>query len=49
MCTVVQCSATLADDANLFVVVDPDGKIPDCHPGTNRSAGSLLVCPPPIS
>jgi hypothetical protein len=45
----VQCNATIDSDSNIFVVVDPDNDIADCHPATNRSAGSLLVCPPPIS
>jgi hypothetical protein len=49
MCTVVQCDATIADDMNIFVTVDPDNQIADCHPATNRSAGSILICPPPIS
>ena len=40
MCTVVSCDATVQDDMNIYVTVDPDNTIADCHPGTNRGAGS---------
>jgi hypothetical protein len=47
-CTQVSCVGTISDDANIFVTVDPDNTIADCHPNNKRGAGSLLLCPPPI-
>lgn len=43
-CTVVECTGDLDADHDVFVVVDPDGEIADCHPGNNDAAGSLVVC-----
>jgi hypothetical protein len=44
-CTVVQCTGTLQAGYDVFVVVDPDGKVADCHPGNNAGASSRVLCP----
>lgn len=44
-CTTVTCSAEVPDGQDVFVIVDPDGEIADCHPGNNDGAGSAALCP----
>jgi len=44
-CEIVQCSAELKGGGNIFVNVDPEDKIADCHPGNNLGAGALGICP----
>jgi len=34
-----------APGPNIFVDVDPDDLIADCHPGNNLGAGALGICP----
>jgi hypothetical protein len=43
-CTEVSCRAELPADHDVFVVVDPEGKIADCHPGNSDAAGTRVVC-----
>lgn len=44
-CEVVQCLAQLAGTGNVFVDVDPEDKIADCHPGNNLGADAVNICP----
>ncbi len=44
-CEIIQCSAELKGGGNIFVDVDPEDKIADCHPGNNLGAGALGICP----
>jgi hypothetical protein len=44
-CEVVQCVADLAGTGNVFVDVDPEDKIADCHPGNNLGADAFKICP----
>jgi hypothetical protein len=44
-CTIVTCSATIPKGDDVFVLVDPDGNIPDCHPGNNDGSGASVLCP----
>ncbi|MCY0989643.1 hypothetical protein OV203_21070 [Nannocystis sp. ILAH1] len=44
-CEIVQCVANLAGTGNVFVDVDPDDKIADCHPGNNLGADAFKICP----
>ncbi len=43
-CEVVSCTATVSADVNVFVLVDPNDEIADCHPGNNDGAGVLDFC-----
>ena len=43
-CEQVSCEATVSADVNVFVIVDPDDVIADCHPGNNDGAGVLDLC-----
>lgn len=45
MCTIVECEATVPPGSDVTVIVDPEGKIPDCHPGNNDGSGSSVLCP----
>jgi len=38
-------NAELKGGGNIFVDVDPEDKIADCHPGNNLGAGALGICP----
>ncbi|MFY0539614.1 hypothetical protein [Nannocystis pusilla] len=42
-CEVVKCVATLAGTGNVFVDVDPDDTIADCHPGNNLGADAFTL------
>ena len=44
-CEIVQCQTVLAGNGNVFVDVDPDDKIADCHPGNNLGADAFGLCP----
>ena len=44
-CEVVKCDAVLGGKGNIYVDVDPDDKIADCHPGNNLGAGAFELCP----
>jgi hypothetical protein len=44
-CEVVSCMADLKGTGNLFVDVDPDDLIADCHPGNNLGADAFELCP----
>lgn len=43
-CEQVACTALVSPDVNVFVLVDPDDDIADCHPGNNDGAGVLDFC-----
>ena len=43
-CEKVSCRGTIGADDDLFVVVDPEGTIADCHPGNNDGAGLFGLC-----
>ena len=36
--------ATVSPNVNVFVLVDPNDEIADCHPGNNDGAGVLGLC-----
>lgn len=44
-CEVVGCTAMLLGTGNLFVDVDPEDTIADCHPGNNFGADAFGLCP----
>ena len=44
-CEIVQCQTMLNGSGNVFVDVDPEDKIADCHPGNNLGADAFEVCP----
>jgi hypothetical protein len=44
-CTTVTCKAELPPNVDVWVVVDPEGLIADCHENNNLGAGSLALCP----
>ena len=44
-CEVVMCDAVLGGAGNIYVDVDPEDKIADCHPGNNLGAGAFALCP----
>jgi hypothetical protein len=44
-CQEVQCDGFIPGTGNVYVAVDPEGKIADCHPGNNDGAGTLQLCP----
>ena len=44
-CEIVVCNAELKGGGNIFVDVDPEDIIADCHPGNNLGAGALGICP----
>ena len=43
-CEVVTCNANVSPNVNVFVIVDPNDEIADCHPGNNDGAGVLDLC-----
>ncbi|MBI5547869.1 MAG: hypothetical protein HY901_28635 [Deltaproteobacteria bacterium] len=45
-CTMVSCAATPSENDEVFVVVDPNHAIQDCHPNSNTSSGTSVICPP---
>lgn len=44
-CTLVMCSGVLEADHDVYVVVDPDRTIADCHPENNHGATATALCP----
>ena len=44
-CEEIECTGELSGQADVYVIVDPDGTIADCHPGNNDGAGALALCP----
>ncbi|MBK9755932.1 MAG: hypothetical protein IPO88_21005 [Nannocystis sp.] len=44
-CEIVVCSADLMGGGNIYVDVDPEDKIADCHPGNNLGADAFGLCP----
>lgn len=44
-CEVVKCTAMLGGQGNIYVDVDPEDKIADCHPGNNLGADAFELCP----
>ncbi len=44
-CETVACTADLMGGGNIYVDVDPDDQIADCHPGNNLGADALGLCP----
>ena len=44
-CEVVSCMGMIAGGGNVFVDVDPEDKVADCHPGNNLGADALGICP----
>ena len=44
-CEVISCSGDLKGMGNVYVDVDPEDKIADCHPGNNLGAGAFELCP----
>jgi hypothetical protein len=44
-CEIVKCTGFVPATDNVYVVVDPNGTIADCHPGNNDGAGTLQLCP----
>ncbi len=44
-CETVVCSADLVGGGNVYVDVDPEDKIADCHPGNNLGADAFGLCP----
>ena len=43
-CEDVACTGDFSGTANVFVRVDPEGTIADCHPGNNDGAGVFSLC-----
>jgi hypothetical protein len=44
-CEIVMCAATLNGVGNVYVDVDPNDTIADCHPGNNLGADAFNLCP----
>lgn len=44
-CEIVQCLTMLSGAGNVYVDVDPEDKIADCHPGNNLGADAVGLCP----
>lgn len=44
-CEVVSCTAELGGSGNIYVDVDPEDLIADCHPGNNLGADAFGLCP----
>jgi len=44
-CELVICTADLVGSGNVFVDVDPEDAIADCHPGNNLGADAFELCP----
>jgi hypothetical protein len=44
-CEEISCAGDLSGQADVYVIVDPEGTIADCHPGNNEGAGALALCP----
>lgn len=44
-CEMVSCMGMFIGGGNVFVDVDPEDTIADCHPGNNHGADALCICP----
>jgi hypothetical protein len=44
-CEIVQCLTMLSGAGNVYVDVDPEDKVADCHPGNNLGADAVGLCP----
>jgi hypothetical protein len=44
-CADVRCTGVVDGRKDVFVTVDPQGKVADCHPGNNAGASALVLCP----
>jgi hypothetical protein len=44
-CEIVGCAGELKGGGNIYVDVDPEDKIADCHPGNNLGADAFELCP----
>jgi hypothetical protein len=44
-CETVACNAELSGMGNVYVDVDPEDTIADCHPGNNLGADTFELCP----
>ena len=44
-CEVVSCTAQISGMGNIYVDVDPEDLIADCHPGNNLGADAFNLCP----
>lgn len=44
-CEEIECTGDLTGQSDVYVIVDPNGTIADCHPGNNDGAGALALCP----
>lgn len=43
-CVVVTCTGDVPGDHDVYVVVDPQHSVADCHPGNNDGASALMLC-----
>jgi len=43
-CTIVSCTGDLVAGGNLYVQVDPEGNLADCHPNNNLGPGVRSLC-----
>jgi hypothetical protein len=44
-CETVSCMGEISGEGNVYVDVDPDDKVADCHPGNNLGADAFDLCP----
>ncbi len=44
-CSQISCTGNYLGGGELYVQIDPEGALADCHPGNNLGAGALSVCP----
>lgn len=44
-CEIVACVGQLNGEGNMYVEVNPEDKVADCHPGNNLGADAFEVCP----
>lgn len=44
-CTDVSCTGFIAANTDVYVVVDPDDQVADCHPHNNATASARVHCP----
>jgi len=46
VCESVTCQGEFdTDNRNVYVIVDPEGTVKDCHPTNNVGVGTLVLCP----
>ena len=44
-CEIVSCMGEIGGEGNVYVDVDPEDKIADCHPANNLGADAFDLCP----